>query len=251
MASRECDGWRGIVESYAAGDALDAAAASRMALLETQLTEHKALTAQYASVVRGTPPTSGALRRAPRSSRQQGQTRRQRPRRRTQRAAKRRRANERVSPSRWRPTTRAAPSQKCATRRWRRQPAHSTWPSCRWLSLSLFWRSVHASPLTQVLRMVDNPLAQARRRLAEQRSGAAQRPRVNEALLATPRGHVYPVTPGGTIDADKRVQRLKEVFKAKIGAFREAVHVLFGYRMDMTDSQCRLLSQVRRRENYY
>jgi hypothetical protein len=52
---------------------------------------------------------------------------------------------------------------------------------------------------------------------------------------------VQPFTPGA--DADKRILRLKEVFKERISEFREAVHVLFGYRIDMSDQRCRLLSQ--------
>jgi hypothetical protein len=104
----------------------------------------------------------------------------------------------------------------------------------------------------QVIHMSMNPLAAARRRLAAAQVECPPSPLVpaSDALRtpARPAGSAALQTPFGaamtpSADADKRIARLKEVFKEKISEFREAVHVLFGYRIDMSDQRCRLLSQ--------
>lgn len=108
----------------------------------------------------------------------------------------------------------------------------------------------------QAIHLKVNPFSVARQRFLERQQQeqreATTSPAQPSAALQTPARPVgaggaqqtpfgAAVTPGA--DADKRILRLKEVFKERISEFREAVHVLFGYRIDMSDQRCRLLSQ--------
>jgi hypothetical protein len=111
----------------------------------------------------------------------------------------------------------------------------------------------------QAIHLKVNPFSVARQRFLDQQQQQQQQEQREPASVshenAALRTPARPVGAGGSqqtpfsaavtpgADADKRILRLKEVFKERIGEFREAVHVLFGYRIDMSDQRCRLLSQ--------
>lgn len=103
---------------------------------------------------------------------------------------------------------------------------------------------------TRVLHLRDNPESAARKAEAEDRAALleAENRALRAQLDAAGTGGAGAAAAAAAAvadaekvvaerrvrEAEKRLQRLQEVFKDRIGAFKEACAVLFGYRVEMT-----------------